>query len=100
MWWQELDASPSTEQLRSWALTRARGRFRYLWRGILCVTLTGVGIWFTAKLIALWLFAKEFDLTSGIPLLPVFPVVAWLVLRVRWRKNEERYAERSGGGPV
>jgi hypothetical protein len=73
------------------------GRFRYLWRGVLSVTLLGVGNWLIAKLIALWLFGKAFDLTSGIPMLPVFPVVAWLVLRQRWGKNKERYGARVGG---
>jgi hypothetical protein len=68
-----------------------------LGRGVLSATILGVGIWLIAKLIALGLFGKEFDLTSGIPMLPVFPVVAWLIFRQRWGKNEELYAARNGG---
>lgn len=89
----EFDTPPTSEQLQGWARTRLVGQRRYVWSGVLRFSVCFLAIWILAKVVADWLSIKDFDLVSGIPLLPIGPFVGWIAFRERWKRNEMLCAE-------
>jgi hypothetical protein len=89
-WWEELDEPPTPEQVEFWSRVRAQGRRRYIGRRVLRVSLLWLAIWLLSAVIATWGFGKTIGSLSY-ALLPVGPVVGWMIFRERWRKNEQRF---------
>ena len=98
MWWQELEEHPGSDQVLFWEQIRQGGRFRYICRGIISSTFIGLVTWLCSRFLISWLFNRQINFTGGIELLPIFPVLAFIIFRERWSKNEKRYENATDRG--